>query len=188
MHTHTDMHTHKHTHQEISKGHIKCSKFQHFLKLKIKFLQARHAGLVCHVIQLFCSSLRKISQATKTLMEPFPVIYATFATPFFFMLDSLWCTNQSFDVLDLMCTAQILCISVTHWLQIWCIWHPFSMSDTHICGSLALESVIFKRALCSATKNKASGSAWSAGKGVGFFVGVFSSQPHKSCENWICLS
>ena len=32
-----------------------------------------------------------------------------------------------------MRTAQILCISVMHWSQIWCVWHPVSMPEMHAC-------------------------------------------------------
>ena len=32
-----------------------------------------------------------------------------------------------------MCPAQILCMSVMHWSQIWCVWHPFSVPDAHLC-------------------------------------------------------
>ena len=42
----------------------------------------------CHMIRLFCTSLLKSNQATKTLMEPFLAINVTFAH-FFFMQDSL---------------------------------------------------------------------------------------------------
>ena len=36
----------------------------------------------CHVIRLFCTSLLKSDQATKTSIEPFPAIYMTFALAF----------------------------------------------------------------------------------------------------------
>ena len=77
----------------VSKGHVKCCASE-----DENPNCSRPAMLVgaCHV--MFCTSLLKSNQATKTLIEPFPVTCATFAQTFS-MLDSLWCTDQRFYAL-----------------------------------------------------------------------------------------
>ena len=61
-------------HQEFLKGHIKCPQSQNTTHTPPTMLD-----VACHVIWLFCTSLAKNTQATKSLTEPFPAKYKTFA-------------------------------------------------------------------------------------------------------------
>ena len=103
-------------HQELWKSHITCHKSQNTLTYK-------HTMLVtaCHVIQLFCAS-RAASCDVRNFSTPF------FETrPAVTRWPKLWCL-----LVILISPAELLCISVMHWSQIWCIWHPFSAPEMHI--------------------------------------------------------
>ena len=84
--------------------------------------------VACDVIQLFCTSPPKSEQATKTLIEPFPAIYGTFAHTFL-MLTSLWCTDQS---LVYCSNVRSKCIQLKPCSSQWCTGRKFGAYGIHV--------------------------------------------------------
>ena len=108
--------------QEFSNGHIKCHECQHFLA---------GCSFSCDPTVLdFHAEDRSSSQNTD---EAISCDLHDFCT--FFSDARLAVTHwPKFWSIVMMHTAQMLGISVMHWSQIWCIWHPFSTSEACVCA------------------------------------------------------